>query len=39
MTWTSVVAVLLSPVIALVISRWLEDSRGKRRDKMGVFIT
>ena len=35
--WISIIAVLISPLIAVCVTMWLEKRRQKRRDKMDLF--
>lgn len=37
--WISIIAVLMSPLIAVCVTMWLEKRRQKRRDKMDLFKT
>ncbi len=37
MTWVSIVAVIIAPIIAVWVGQWLQDRASKRKDKMDVF--
>lgn len=39
MTWVNIIAVIISPVIAVLISMYIQDKKEKRMDKMELFKT
>lgn len=39
MTWVNILAILLSPVIAVLVTVWMQDRKEKRHQKLWIFNT